>query len=534
MTAQGPECLFVHFDKSFYVSGETIWFKVYQLDHSNEVNSRVLHVDIVSHQNELISQQRLKIENGSSFGTVTLPVASEEGYYRFRAYTRYNLNFDPPIIFEANIPIYSLDKQDSQNTQYPTRSDTPPSGAAGISVVTRKAVYQPRDSISISFEVNGNDSIGGQGSYSISIVQSDLVIPKFDFYQQLKCPDLSPKKGRLLPPERSLLVKGRLQHPETKQRAKARLVSLYMDKTAQLIRTSSRDGQLIAAVPDFWDTEIFQILNHDPYNPSVLQLVPEQEDVTTSPYYNDKLPRRTRRVVNYINQFRKRRKIIELFDLYHPSPPRNEPTKTMVPDAVYKTSDYKQIYTFEAFINEAINNVRVRTIDGVQSVRLFNREMGDLFVDHSWYLVDGFLTYNEKAVLEIPYSDILEVRLYSKTSTLETFFQGFMLRSGVMEIITRDVKYVRELMNSPNVVEIEGFALPQDFTNGLHLSDKMTQPDLRGTLYWAPNVLTDANGKGQITIPLSDDTGKFSIVIMGTNNDHQAVTGYHTFEIKMD
>jgi hypothetical protein len=206
----------------------------------------------------------------------------------------------------------------------------------------------------------------------------------------------------------------------------------------------------------------------------------------------------------------------------------------MVPDAIYKTTDYKQIYTLEAFINEVINNVRVKTIDGNQTIRLFNREQGDQFVDHPWYILDGFLTYNEHDILQIPYSDILEVRLYSKTSTLEKYFQGFMLRSGVVEIITRDVKYVRELLNSPNVVEIEGFALPQDFNQELHLSDKMNQPDLRGTLYWSPNVLTNANGKGQITIPLSDDTGRFSIVIMGTNNRHQPVTGFHTFEIKMD
>ena len=108
--SQDPECFFVHFDKSFYVSGETLWFKVYKIDSSIQTQSRVLHVDLVNHNNQLVAKQKLLLQNGSTHGSIFLPIEAEEGYYRFRVFTRYNLNFDPPVIYQASLPIYQLNK----------------------------------------------------------------------------------------------------------------------------------------------------------------------------------------------------------------------------------------------------------------------------------------------------------------------------------------------------------------------------------------------------------------------------------------
>jgi len=200
--------------------------------------------------------------------------------------------------------------------------------------------------------------------------------------------------------------------------------------------------------------------------------------------------------------------------------------------AVYLTHDYQYIDTFEEFINEAIVNVKVRTINGEESVRLFNQEMASLFMDHPWYIVDGYITFNEKEVLGIQYQDILEVRLFTKTSTINSYFEPFMWRNGVMEIITRDVIYNRKLKNNPNVVEIEGFALPRNFSSTLSLPANRETPDLRGLLYWLPNVTTDENGLARVTIPLSDDTGIFVVIVNGTTDSRTIVTGHTLFEIK--
>jgi hypothetical protein len=528
--SQSPECFFVHFDKSFYVSGETLWFKAYKIDRSNEVQSRVLHVDLVDHKNQLVARQKLLLQNGATHGNISLPIDAEEGYYRFRAFTRHDLNFEPPVVYRATLPVYQLNKEKLTDSLISVEGSTALSSVDGISVTTNREIYQPRDSLEISFKIEG--AVAAGKSYSISVVPVELAIPNLDRYESLECPEFSLKQGTLKLPEQSLFVHGRLQDPITGKQVNSRLLSVYVDKTSQLIRASAQNGRIRVSVPDYWGAGIFQIINLDPYNPSVLELVQDSALEAEDPYINPTPPQRTPRVLNYLNQTRKRRKIIELFDLYQSAEIKTIAAEPKVPDAIYRAENFKQIYSFEQFINEAIPNVKVRLVDSTKTVRLFYKEQGRLFEDHPWYLVDGFLTFNEEEVLQIPFQDIEEVRLYFRAETLEQYFHGFMLRSGVMEVITREVKYVRELKNSPNVVEIEGFAEPMEFGQIFIKPQSDNTPDLRSIMYWAPNVTADESGNGHIRIPLSDDTGKYAVVMMGTNGLQQLVTGNSSFEIK--
>lgn len=530
-TGQGPECFFVHFDKSFYVSGETIWFKIYQLDTTNQALSRVIYIELTSADNQLVVTKKLLVKNGESNGNIVLPLSVSEGYYRFQAYTRYNLNFDPPAVYQASIPVYSLDSKIPEVSKLKPQTYLP-NGGTGISVSTDQKTYQPRDSLTVSFRmdqpINNTDQ-----NFSISVVPSALSIPDYSFYQDLKCPDLIPGQGKRYLPEKALYLEGKIQHPITGSEVSSRLLSVYFDQTQQLLRASSRNGAIRVAVPDYWGTGTFQILNLDPFNPEVLKIVPVNIQLPDNEYTNSNLPRRSDKVLNYLSKLKKRRKVIELFDLYNV--PQSAPKAPLpkIPDASYLTSNFKQIYTLEQFINEAIQNVKVRELDSAKTVRLFNREQGRLFEDHPWYLVDEFLTFNESEVLQIPYQDIVEVRLYYKAATLEKYFSGFMKRGGVMEIITRDVKYVRKLRNNPNIVEIEGYSDPESFTESLTTSKNNRLPDLRGTIFWSPKVPINDSAAGQVTIPLSDDTGDFTIVIMGVNHMNQPVVGYSTYSVKM-
>ncbi len=531
--SQGPECVFVHFDKPLYGAGETIWFKVYQFGQEHEARSRVLHVDLVTHQNNLVARQKLLIHERSSFGSITLPMDAPEGYYRFRAYTHYNLNFNPPMIYQARIPIYSPGNDDIPSESYPARPPTAASGSMGITVTTDKKTYQPRDSIVVSFEVNSTSNLLSAPSISVSVIPSDLVSYNFESFREITCPEMLPDTEPLILPERALYMKGKLVDPESGEPVSSRLLSVYVDRTSQLIRASSLNGTIKVAVPDYRGLGVFQVLNLDPYNPLVPEFIPENLSAVDDPYYNPSPPPRSARVLRYLDQLQKRRKVVELFNLYNRPEVEKDTTDPKVPDAIYRSADFKQIYTFEQFINEAIQNVRVREVDGTKTVRLFNREQGRLFEDHPWYIVDGFLTYNEEEVLQIAYQDIVEVRLFYKTSTLDKNFQGFMLRSGIMEITTRDVKYVRELKDGPNVVEIQGFTTPTFFMDHINLSRDKNVPDFRGTLYWSPVINRNTMEKRQITIPLSDDTGNFTVVMMGTDHQRQPIVGYETIEVKM-
>ncbi len=102
------EKLFVHTDKSFYLAGETIWFKVYDVDasfHKPLTTSTIAYTEILNKDLKPVLQTKVQLSNGSGNGSVTIPGFLPTGNYIFRAYTSWMKNFSPDFYFEQTIHI---------------------------------------------------------------------------------------------------------------------------------------------------------------------------------------------------------------------------------------------------------------------------------------------------------------------------------------------------------------------------------------------------------------------------------------------
>lgn len=93
-----PDKIFVHLDKSFYVAGESIHYKIYFLNEQN-IDSRIVHVDLVDAQESIKIEQIELISDNTASGEFRLPVSFREGNYLFRCYTTWNTNFGNEYIF---------------------------------------------------------------------------------------------------------------------------------------------------------------------------------------------------------------------------------------------------------------------------------------------------------------------------------------------------------------------------------------------------------------------------------------------------
>jgi hypothetical protein len=126
------EKLFVHTDKSFYLTGETIWFKLYNLDagsHKASAISKVAYVEILNHEGRAVLQAKVGLNenNGNGNGSFLLPAHLASGNYLLRAYTNWMKNFDEAYYFQQNISIVnaskrpdwqSLEKAESYNAKF--------------------------------------------------------------------------------------------------------------------------------------------------------------------------------------------------------------------------------------------------------------------------------------------------------------------------------------------------------------------------------------------------------------------------------
>ncbi|QNH62005.1 MG2 domain-containing protein [Hymenobacter sediminicola] len=106
---KGPyEKLFLHLDRPLYLSGETMWFKVYAVDgtYSKPLElSSVAYVEVLDAKNQPVLQGKVSLKNAHGAGSFALPGALASGSYTVRAYTSWMKNFSPETYFSSAVTI---------------------------------------------------------------------------------------------------------------------------------------------------------------------------------------------------------------------------------------------------------------------------------------------------------------------------------------------------------------------------------------------------------------------------------------------
>lgn len=105
------EKVYVHFNSSSYLLNDTIWYKAYVVRASSlkpTTLSRVLYVELLNADGQLITKQTLKIDSmGTAHGAIALPNYAYGGYYEALAYTREMLNWGRYACFSRVLPVFT-------------------------------------------------------------------------------------------------------------------------------------------------------------------------------------------------------------------------------------------------------------------------------------------------------------------------------------------------------------------------------------------------------------------------------------------
>lgn len=112
------ERVHLHMDKSFYLPGDTIWFKAYVVDEANLPSkaSGILYVELIDAKDSLINRLTLPVLNGISFGNAAIDIKNSKGLYRLRAYTRVMDNASPASFFDTVVKIGDVEQIKNQIT----------------------------------------------------------------------------------------------------------------------------------------------------------------------------------------------------------------------------------------------------------------------------------------------------------------------------------------------------------------------------------------------------------------------------------
>ena len=102
------EKLFVHTDQAFYLTGESMWFKVYYVDgtyHKPLDLSKVAYLDLLDGSGTSVLQTAVALSATGGNGALSLPTNLPSGTYRLRGYTNWMKNGDTTYFFEKNVTI---------------------------------------------------------------------------------------------------------------------------------------------------------------------------------------------------------------------------------------------------------------------------------------------------------------------------------------------------------------------------------------------------------------------------------------------
>jgi hypothetical protein len=180
------EKLYLHIDRTGFVTGETLWFSVYCVNgttHRPLAMSKVAYIEILDGSNLPVAQCKVELKNATGDGSLFIPASINTGNYTIRAYTRWMRNYDPEFYFHQQIFVINPFRNPEKREKTPLRYDAQflPEGGYLLDGVSGVVGYRIIDGTGKGITFNGavinsaNDTIvrfhpvqSGIGSFSLT------------------------------------------------------------------------------------------------------------------------------------------------------------------------------------------------------------------------------------------------------------------------------------------------------------------------------------------------------------------------------
>jgi len=186
------ERIYLHYDKSAYLPGETIWFKAYLMAGIEpSVNSKTLYIECADESGTVMEHITAPITLASAFGKFAIPGSYKGKAVQIRAYTKWMLNFDSSFLYNKNVMVV----QPAANTPAIKQRVTLnffPEGGDLINTITSRVAFKANNQFGYPANVKGAvftaagkfvDSIitrhDGLGSFMLRPVKGETYVAKW-------------------------------------------------------------------------------------------------------------------------------------------------------------------------------------------------------------------------------------------------------------------------------------------------------------------------------------------------------------------
>jgi hypothetical protein len=150
------EKMYLHFDKSLYNKGETIWFKAYVLAGTDLTDySKTVYVDWYDAGGKLLKHVMAPMFESSARGQFEIPAGYTGQSLHVRAYTQWMLNFDPAFLYNKDIPVSQSKVEKVSPVSPVTTLQFFPEGGDWVSGIISRMAFMAVNSRGLPVKVSG-------------------------------------------------------------------------------------------------------------------------------------------------------------------------------------------------------------------------------------------------------------------------------------------------------------------------------------------------------------------------------------------
>jgi len=549
--ANDCEKIFVHLDKTVYVAGENIYYKVYVINGNSPLQvpeSKILYFSLSEHKSGKQISWRINLDKNALHGSYQLPENMNAGIYQLAAYTNRIRENLPENIFSQELIVLNLAKEtpdsiymSASDAVTDSKSGTVPDDQPNIRIQSLKAVYNTNDKVALEITVDNlhlNDtaylslSVTNETPFS-GILHSANIIQQFNRIGEINDrPCFSGLENY------TYILSGRVLNKDDGTPVRnAKIFLAVVDSVSPKIMYTAgdSDGNFRLYLNQFYDNkEIILQLAGYAENPDILWDI-EKKSIPDSESPDVSLPLSSEQVA-----FLNRTKDIRLIEaVYTERMISKKVTGTIsgvsyfaCPDIIIIPADYTEMNNFKELTVNIIPALRLKNNYDNYYLQLFNISNKALS-ENNLVLLNGVPFNDINYIATLGTRDILRIEIINSSR----FLAGDLTYDGVISVYTHDNKIPETYINSHTMVFQNTVAVTDAENkydeNVVPVRRQSRFPDFRNNLYWNPELKVYGNNN-KVTVEFTTSllADKFNARIEGITSSGNPLSATVSFNVK--
>ncbi len=519
------EKVHLYTDRSYCLSGDTLWFKVW-LPKSLEEKSNVVRVQLNSARGSFIASVAQQSDKQWAEGFIHIPDSLSTGIYLVLAYVNEQRNRNLELKSKTLLVYNRFEEQLSEIDVPENELIDETNRDAKIDISTVKKVFGTRE------KVEGTITI--PEGIKHATLSAKLVDPLSDLIPANLKIQVSNEQAYIpgFPEKDGILISGRvLSHEDIPQKDVLVFLSISSEPPYFDYCISHKQGGFNFFLPEARGTADLVLQAIAP-NRSDLLIVPETNQLKPgsalameSTILNPQQSEFIEKVVqaNFIKKLFKPARVETDNTFEMPQrfsvPYYGKPGKRVTPNEFFDLPDFREIS------REILPGVQYRTREGTATLRILNADRGNFFANESLRLLNGIPVFKNSLFSPLQSTDINYIDIVEE----ERVF-GDLVFNGVFAVSLHD-KSNSWLAQQAQIFQFKVPCL-QVNRDGIAAEKPETDkkvPDIRQTYFW--EILPDETSSN-FRFCLSDLKGKVEITVEGITDAREAFKTSKIIEVK--